>query len=485
MKIEPDSIILNGEGSLQRQLYQALRQPLLSGLWPSGALLPSSRVLASELGLSRNTVNAALAQLVAEGYLQGQAGRGYCIITQLPDQFFQAHAFQDSHQLSIGPRQPTPASTYVPSQAATPYKTGLLEPGVPDLAAFPYRIWQRLLQRHADRPKLGVGGDVLGYLPLRQALCLYLQQSRQVHCNENQILITAGAQQGLYVAAMLVAARGDQVLMESPGYGRLRQALQLQDLQINYLNAAGPEGVAAEELNHHHDCKALFLTPGHQYPMGGIMPLPQRLAILQWARQQGCWLVEDDYDSEFQFKHRPIASLQGLAQGEGVIFVGSFSKTMQPALRLGYLVAPAALIRRAADIVQAIHGDVQLLTQAALADFISEGHFSRHLRKMRKLYQQKQQLAQQLAAQYLPGWQLRAMHAGLHLVLLCPDDMQPSFDGPRLLQQLAAQGYAPAPLSKYQFNDEKTKGLVIGIANLSHAELERGLQLIATFTRLP
>jgi len=490
MKIEPDSIHLCGEGSLQRQLYQALRQPLLSGLWPSGALLPSSRVLASELGLSRNTVNAVLAQLVAEGYLQGQPGRGYCIITQLPDQYFQALGIQDSHLFQTGgihDRQKLSCVTskqtasMPPTQATTPHKTGLLEPGVPDLSAFPYRIWQRLLQRHADRPKLGVGGDVLGYLPLRQALSLYLQQSRLVYCNENQILITAGAQQGLYVAAMLVAARGEQVLMESPGYRRLRQALQLQDLQIDYVDASGPEGVSVEALAGHPNCKALFLTPGHQYPMGGIMPLAQRLAILQWARQQQCWLVEDDYDSEFQFKHRPIASLQGLAQGEGVIFVGSFSKTMQPALRLGYLVAPAALIRRAADIVQAIHGDVPLLTQAALADFISEGHFSRHLRKMRKLYQQKQQLAQQLAAQYLPGWQLRAMHAGLHLVLLCPETMLPHFDGTRLLQQLAAHGYAPAPLSKYQFNGEQTTGLVIGIANLSHAELERGLQLIAAF----
>ncbi|MDZ7871129.1 MAG: PLP-dependent aminotransferase family protein [Rheinheimera sp.] len=484
MRIEPDSIQLSGEGSLQRQLYQALRQPLLSGLWPSGALLPSSRVLASELQLSRNTVNAALAQLVAEGYLQGQPGRGYCVITQLPDAYFQASAVVDSSGLLPGATTKRQISS-APHQAATPSKTGLLEPGVPDLSAFPYRIWQRLLQRHATRPLLGVGGDPLGYLPLRQALSLYLQQSRQVHCTEQQILITAGAQQGLYVAAMLVAARGDKVLMESPGYARLRQALQLQDLAISYLPAAGPDGVVAEDLAAQQDCKALFLTPGHQYPMGGIMPLSQRLAILQWARQHGCWLVEDDYDSEFQFKHRPVASLQGLAQGQGVIFVGSFSKTMLPALRLGYLVAPAALIQRAAAIVQAIHGDIPLLTQAALADFISEGHFSRHLRKMRKLYQQKQQLAQQLASQYLPDWQLCALHAGLHLVLSCPVALQALFDGPLLQQRLAAAGFAPALLSKYQFAGETAAGFVIGIANISEADLARGLQLIAACCSAP
>lgn len=474
MRIEPDSIRLSGHGSLQLQLYQALRQQLLAGHWPSGALLPSSRLLASELQLSRNTVNAALAQLVAEGYLQGQRGRGYCIIAQLPDQYFQANSALPGHQTA----PPTPGG----ERAASPGKAGLLAPGVPDLSAFPYRIWQRLLQRHAGRPALGVGGDVLGYPPLRQALSVYLQQARQVQCTAQQILISAGAQQGLYVAALLVAARGDKVLMESPGYRRLQQALQLQELDIGYLPAAGPEGITAAQLATQSDCKALFLTPGHQYPMGGIMPLSQRLAILQWARQQGCWLVEDDYDSEFPFTQRPIASLQGLAQGDGVIFVGSFSKTMLPALRLGYLVAPAALIQRAAAIVQAIHGDIALLPQAALADFISEGHYSRHLRKMRKLYQHKQALAQQLAAQYLPDWQVSASRAGLHLVLQCPQSQQAAFNGGLLQQRLAAKGFAPALLSHYQFAGETACGLVAGIANVNAAQMAQGFELIAQYS---
>lgn len=500
MQIELGSFHLSGSGTLQLQLYQAIRQKLLCGQWPVGALLPSSRALAQDLSLSRNTVNAVLAQLVAEGYLQGLPGRGY-LVTVLTDEYFQPQPGNAAGLTPAAPQGDRPTADVTRQPRANPAtaglatsgtqlavtgrssaKSGLMEPGVPDLAAFPYRIWQRLLQRHSDRPALGVAQDKLGYLPLRQALTHYLRQSRQVQCQPDHILITAGAQQGLFVAAMLVASRGDTVLMESPGYSRLRQALQLLDLQLSYLDATGPDGVKAAALAAQPQCKAVFLTPGHQYPMGGIMPLSDRLAILQWARQQHCMVVEDDYDSEFQFKHRPIASLQGLAAGEGVIFVGSFSKTMLPSLRLGYLVAPPALISKAASLVQAIHGDIALLGQAALADFIAEGHFGRHLRKMRKNYQQKQQHALLLAQQYLPQWQVHAMHAGLHLVLQCPADQAAHFDETALLAGLKQAGYAPALLSRYQFQQEPQRGLVIGIVNLTAAELALGFALIAELT---
>lgn len=468
MRLLTDTLVLNGIGTLQQQLYQLLQHCMLSGQWPHGAMLPSSRQLAQDLSLSRNTVNQVLAQLVTEGYLDAFAGRGYQVAANFPDYFFQPAGI---------------AATAVPALTvhgyALPLKVvqpaGKLQPGVPDLGGFPFGIWQRLLQRHASRKALAGFVDPLGYLPLRQALASYLRQSRQVLCSEQNILITAGAQQGLMVAAKLTAKAGDQVLMESPGYPRLKQALQLCELQIAHVKANGLHGLDVGSLPIDTAAKALFLTPGHQYPLGGIMPLAQRLTLLEWARAQQCWLIEDDYDSEYQYQQRPVASLQGLAGGEGVIFVGSCSKTLFPALRLGYMVAPEPVIQQAAAIVQALHGDVAVLPQAVLADFINEGHFNRHLRKMRRSYQQKKHQACQLLQQYLPQCRLLATDAGLHLVLCLPDNC----DDQALARQLQTQQLNVQPLSRYLFLQEASRGLVLGIADGTLSQQQLALQQVA------
>lgn len=471
MRLVTDGLQLSGTGSLRQQLYLLLQQQLLTAVWPGGALLPSSRMLASDLKLSRNTVNQVLQQLVAEGYIEGLPGKGYRVAA-LPEQYFQPAAASAS-------RLPELATQQYGLANKTGAVNGLLQPGVSALQQFPYAIWQRMLQRHCQRAALGGFADPQGYLPLRQALVQYLRQARQVVCDEQSILITAGAQQALFIAAKLVARCGEQVLMESPGYPRLKQALQLCELQVQYLDAGGADGLDIKALPDNTAAKALFLTPGHQYPLGGIMPLPQRMAVLDWARQQGVWLVEDDYDSEFQYRHRPVASLQGLAGGEGVLFAGSFSKTLFPALRLGYLVAPQRVIAQAAAILQALHGDVALLPQAALADFITEGHFGRHLRKMRRHYQQNKQLATQLLQQQLPQCRLHALDAGLHLVLEFPY----AVDEIALVQQLALQQFKVQPLSRYLFAGETRCGLVLGIANHNQAQLTTALMQLVTLCR--
>ena len=466
MRLVTEGLQLSGAGSLRQQLYLLLQQQLLSGIWPAGVLLPSSRVLAADLGLSRNTVNQVLQQLVAEGYIDGLPGRGYRVAA-LPEQYFQPETASSNALPELATQQ-----YGLPQKTAA--VNGVLQPGVSALQQFPYAIWQRMLQRHCQRTALSGFADPLGYAALRQALVQYLRQARQVVCDEQCILITAGAQQALVIAAKLVARAGQQVLMETPGYPRLKQALQLCELQVQHLDAAGTDGLNIDTLPTDTAAKALFLTPGHQYPLGGIMPLPQRMALLDWARQQGVWLVEDDYDSEFQYRNRPIASLQGLAGGEGVLFVGSFSKTLFPALRLGYLVAPRRVIAQAAAILQALHGDVPLLPQAALADFISEGHFGRHLRKMRRYYQQRKLLAVQLLSQQLPQCRLHAQAAGLHLVLELP---QPVAEA-ALLTALAKHNIKAQPLSRYVFNNTARYGLVLGIANHSDAEFTAALQLL-------
>lgn len=471
MRLVTDGLQLSGTGSLRQQLYLLLQQQLLTAVWPGGALLPSSRMLASDLNLSRNTVNQVLQQLVAEGYIEGLPGKGYRVAA-LPEQYFQAAAASAS-------RLPELATQQYGLANKTGAVNGLLQPGVSALQQFPYAIWQRMLQRHCQRAALGGFADPLGYLPLRQALVAYLRQSRQVSCDEHSILITAGAQQALFVAAKLVARAGQHVMMENPGYPRLKQALQLCELQVQYIDAGAAQGVNAGMLPNSTNAKALFITPGHQYPLGGIMPLPQRMALLDWAKQQSVWLVEDDYDSEFQYQHRPVASLQGLAGGEGVIFVGSFSKTLFPGLRLGYLVAPQSVIAQAAAIVQALHGDVPLLPQATLADFISEGHFGRHLRKMRRYYQQRKQYAVQLLTEQLPQCRLYAKDAGLHLVLEFPEPI----DETALLTALGQQHIKAQPLSRYCFDGKARSGLVLGIANHSDAEFNAALLQLCQLCR--
>ena len=224
MRLLSDQLQLSGTGTLQLQLYQALQQQMRSGNWPSGAYLPSSRQLAMDLSLSRNTVNQALQQLVAEGYLLAQPGRGYQVAA-LPEHYFNSAGGTGAAAV------PLPSQNYGLPDKTGP-ANGLLQPGVSALTQFPYAIWQRLLQRHCQRPQLSGFADPLGYLPLRQALAGYLRQSRQVVCDEHSILITAGAQQALFIAAKLVAKAGQQVLMESPGYPRLKHALQLCELDV-------------------------------------------------------------------------------------------------------------------------------------------------------------------------------------------------------------------------------------------------------------
>lgn len=469
MRIELGSFFLSGQGTLQQQLYQALREKLLTAQWPKQALLPSGRQLANDLKLSRNTVNQVLQQLVAEGYLQGQQGRGYLVLSTVPDQFFQASAGP-----SVSAQTEMQLCDYDITVKTGP-AAGLLQTGVPDLSAFPFGLWQKLTQRHSGRAALAGMADAMGYLPLRLALKDYLRQSRQVVCDEDCILITPGAQAALFIAAKLSSKAGDKVGMESPGYPRLRQALQLSEALLHYIDASSDHGLATSELHQLDGCKALFVTPAHQYPMGGIMPLSERLNLLEWARQQHCVLVEDDYDSEFQFKHRPIASLQGLAQGQGVIYVGSFSKTLFPALRLGYLVLPKLWIPKAAALLQALYGDVALLPQAVTADFMLEGHFGRHLRKMRQLYQQKQQYCLQLITEFLPQAIMHARYAGLHISLEFP---YPVADQ-QLTAELLTLGYRVQPLSRYVFSGPTRTGLVIGLANSTEPQLALGIQQIA------
>ncbi|MCB0256760.1 MAG: PLP-dependent aminotransferase family protein [Hahellaceae bacterium] len=464
---------------LQKQLYQQLADYICSGRLLPGTRLPASRALATELGISRNTVNLALAQLKAEGFLQSRPGSGVYVSDELP-KHSQALPRTDWTATDITPSL-SDFAQYLQQQPFFQHGQDLpFTPGVPDLAAFPLPIWNRLQRRHQDRRRLlGYHGHQ-GYAPLRTALCGYLAASRGVRCDPEQIIITQGAQQAIALCAQVFLNPGDSVLVENPGYVGARKAFLTQ--MANLIPCTlGAHGLDVDKLSHNSvEARLLYLTPTHQYPLGGILSASERLQLLDWASRHRTWLIEDDYDSEFHFFQKPIAALQGMAEHTPVIYMGSFSKVLFPALRLGYLVVPKALVDVFIQAKSYMGGESPTLTQAVVADFIEEGHFVRHLRRMRLIYQEKWQHLQTLIDTRLNGLASSiAASAGMHLAIEThSNDTQP-IDDKALSQAFKNAGFGSTPLSFYYLTPPEKRGLVLGFANTRTTDREQGINTLS------
>ncbi len=465
--------------ALQDQLYQALSDRIFSGRLTPGDRLPASRRLASDLGIGRNTVLAVYDQLAAEGFLQQQARKGVFVHPNLP--------------LPKRPRTPwvlQPPRPVRPLPVKLPWLAGRenkgpmqpsmwnernapFTPGLPDMKAFPLPTWNRILHHHEGRRSLlGYDGHQ-GYLPLRQAIADYLRSARGVRCRPDQVIITQGAQQALSMVAALLLSEGDRVLVEDPGYRGARYALHTPGVTLQPIPLK-EEVLNLDALPDRTDAKLLYCTPTHQYPMGGILTVSQRLKLLNWALERNIWIIEDDYDSEFHFYQKPFAAMQGLMDPAPVMYMGSFSKTLFPALRLGYLVVPDSLIEGFNQLKRIQTGETPLLMQAVTTEFLEAGHFNRHLRRMRQLYQQKWEVLQDLCSRYLDGlYQPIAQSAGMHLVL----DRQT--DDRLLSQRMAEAGYHPQALSEYGLTENPRRGLVVGFASATEAELRQGVEALA------
>ncbi|ROS05231.1 GntR family transcriptional regulator/MocR family aminotransferase [Sinobacterium caligoides] len=460
-----DDITFDANASLQAQLHAQIVQRIYSGRLPPGTKLPASRRLSLQLGVSRNTVLLVIEQLKAEGFVESHSGRGVYIEKTLPVQ-------RSAMPLSAGDRllnlpelsafaQSLSQLSFRGHEASLPFT-----PGIPDLKAFPTKVWARLLRRHQDRTVLmGFDGDQ-GYAPLREALAQYLSLSRGLRCDASQIVITQGGQQALSLCAQVLLNPGDSVLVENPGYRGAEQAFQAHQAKLLGV-PVGDRGVTVQALmDMPASARIMYLTPTHQYPMGGIMPAAERLKLLNWAAREQVWLIEDDYDSEFHYMSKPIAALQGMAVQTPVIYLGSFSKTLFPALRLGYLVVPKPLVASFAQVKGFMSGETALLHQAVVADFIVEGHFVRHLRRMRVLYQQKWQHFSGLLTSELSGLAIPvAESAGMHLVIETP-----GVDDEELAVAFHASGYGCSALSSYYLDDVKRSGLVLGFAYTTQAQ---------------
>ena len=465
---------------LYRQVYDRLRQGILSGNLAPGLKLPSTRALATDLGVARNTVMNAYEQLLAEGYLQGKLGSGSYVSQALPEQLL--HATRGSAP-PAGMRARPPALSHRGAALARlqrslirgQEKIRAFQHGLPAVDQFPFELWARLTARHWRRrpSQLLTYGDPAGYRPLREAIAAYLATSRGVKCHPDQVVIVSGSQQALDLAARILLDAGDAAWIEDPGYLGARAALQAAGVRLVPL-PLDQEGLNfLPSMTKRGRVRLACVTPAHQYPLGITMSMARRLALLRWASQANAWILEDDYDSEYRYAGRPLAALQGIDTEGRVIYLGTFSKVLFPSLRLGYLVVPRLLIEPFVRARSLCDGHSPTFTQAVLAEFLSAGHFARHLRRMRRLYSERQEVFVREAARELAGFlTVHAADAGMHLI----GWLDEGIDDRTVAQRAAAGGIMTSPMSSLAIRPLKRGGLMLGYTAIDSRSIREGVR---------
>lgn len=478
---------LDGSGPLALQLYRAVRSAILGGALPPGARLPSTRGLAAETGVSRNTVLLAYAQLLDEGYAAGRQGSGTYVPAELPDAMT---AVAPPGSLRAAGRRPRPARlsrfarrvggraiTWSPLPTRLPYD---FRYGRPAFGDFPHTTWRRLLARRARR----VSDRDLDYGPpagaaaLREAIAAYLQRARAVTATAEQVIVVSGSQQGLDLCTRVLLDAGARVLLEEPHYPGARGVFVAGGAEL-VAAPVGEDGIDVGALGPSaRDVRLAYVTPSHQFPTGVLMSLARRLALLRWAERAGVYVVEDDYDSEYRYVGRPVESLQGLDRSGRVIYVGTFSKLLFPALRLGYLVVPAPLVQPFVNAKALADTGSATLEQLALADFIGEGHFERHVRRARARNAARRTALLEAIAEHLGDRvEVRAADAGIH-VLLWVRGVHAGRLRPALAraETLGVRAYSVAPCYR---TPPRQAGVILGYAGLGEKQIRDGIRLLA------
>jgi GntR family transcriptional regulator / MocR family aminotransferase len=473
-----------GGVGLRRRLAGSLRQAVLDGQFPPGSRLPSSRTLASELAVSRNTVLDAYAQLLAEGYLEGRIGSGTFVSRELPEEIPRARTtaiprVRRPQRAALSARGRQIAGAYRPMSGDA---LRAFNPGFPQLDPGLFAAWWRLAARYGRRasPDTLNYGDPAGYRPLREAIASHVGAARRVRCTADQVIVTNGTQQGVALACHLLLEPGDLVWMEDPGYNGARAAMTSAAARVVPV-PVDDEGLNVElAISRAARGRLIYVSPSHQYPLGVTMTLARRLRLLEWAAQSGAWILEDDYDSEFRHGDQPLPTLQGLDPSARVLYLGTFSKVLFPAIRLGYIVVPEDLIDAFRQAQLALGNRVPTADQATLAAFIADGHFIRHVRRMCRLYQDLRAVLDEAIRQRL-GSTLRLTGAavGLHAVGRLADGVD---DDGASRRALAAGVDAPA-LSNYYLGTPSVSGLVLGYGHLDPASIRSGVDRLAAAIR--
>ena len=457
------------------QIYRQLRAAILCGGLPPGTKLPPSRQLARQYQVARVTVTQAYEQLQAEGYVVSRTGAGTFVADgivaagRLPDEAAFRPAFSP-----WGKRVQQAAGDDPQPQSRPPIDFGF---GRSFPHIFPYDIWRRLLARYlsTDDVMLSRYGSVAGFYPLRQALADYLGRWRDVRCTPEQVVIVSGAQQALDILARLLLTSQDEALVETPGYVAAFALLRTHGSKLSAV-PVDDHGLPVEKIPARSRARLIFVTPSNQFPRGGTMPLPRRLELLAWARAHDALIVEDDYDGELRYDGRPHAALQGLDEDGRVVYLGAFSKVLFPALRLSYVVLPAALVTPFVRAKALVDRGAPTLTQAAVSDFITEGHFERHLRHLRQAYGRRRQVLIAALETYLTdqvGYSGEA--AGLHVMLY----LNPQLDEARLVKDAAAAGVGVYPGAPYHLRLPARPSILLGFSGLAAAEIEEGIRRLA------
>jgi len=408
----PINISAISEVPLHRQIYDEVRRAILSGRLARGKRVPSTREMAKSVGVARATVTMAYDYLLSEGYFEAYRGSGTYVSRQLPDELLEA----EDEYIEIADQTPARPIKEVRPRQLSQYGRSLQsrdwlgypdeEPeiqftfGRPDMEEFPARVWSQLLTRHCRERNLSIldcPTKAGGYDPLRKAIAAYLAKARAVVCEPEQVIVVNGSQQALDLVTRVLVDPDDLVGIEEPGYIGAQKAFQAQGAKLCPIYVDN-NGVRVDYLKSRFDVstpeslKLLYITPSHQYPTGVSLSLPRRLDLLSWASRTATVIIEDDYDSEFRYKGKPIPALAGIDSGASVIYVGTFSKVLLPALRLGYLVVPKDLVDVFSRAKWLVDRHSSLIQQQVLSDFIAEGHLERHIRKMRAIYGERRQV---------------------------------------------------------------------------------------------
>jgi GntR family transcriptional regulator/MocR family aminotransferase len=479
---------------LHRQIYDDLRAAIVAGRLARGVQLPGARTLAHELLVSRQTVSLALDQLRAEGYVETRERSGTFVSDALPDELLaagNAGTTRSSRCVQGHTIRRSDTRAHHPIIDRTKRSGGVLDHpdrtipprpfrvGLPAIDVFPWDLWAQLVGRRLRSAGriLADYGDPQGYPSLRAAIAAYVAAARGVVCTPDQVVITNGAQQGLDLVARYLITPGADVWMEEPGYPGARDAFAAAGAKLIPIPVDEDGLSIVEGIRRAPQGRVVYVTPSHQFPLGVTMTAARRLELLHWARASGAWVIEDDYDSEFRYTSRPLASLQGLDDSGRVIYVGSFSKTLFPALRIGYLVLPEVLVDTFTAARHSANRQGSYIEQAALTDFITNGHFTRHIRRMRLLYQERRdvllQQAREIASPYL---EIRPADAGMHVV----GWLSGRRSDREVAARAAAVGLEVMSLSQYAMRKSSRGGLLLGFAAFPPRALREAMVTLAT-----